>query len=273
MDIGFIGIGRMGRPITQRLLAAGHSVSVFDVDPNATTAVRAAGARGCDDPAAVAERCGLVFTCVPGPKEVDDVIRGPRGLLSSAAPDSIIVELSVIGPALGRMFAERAAGVGVHFLDAPLSGGEAGAAKGDLTAMVGGDKAILERARPFLGVFCAAIFHLGGSGSGYIAKAINQMIYLSYVASFSEAAALGDRAGLDMPVLLDVLKSSVAGNPLVTGWDARLRVVKDLEAGEEACATFAFKADIFATVMESFRNLAAGGHAAADMTALFRTKR
>lgn len=284
MNIGFIGIGRMGRPIVERLIAAGHILSVFDVDPQASARCLEVGAKICRSPAAIGADNGLTFICVPGPKEVDAVLSGADGLFSSIRAGSVIVEMSTIGPAQGRALADRAASLAVVLLDAPLSGGEAGAASGELTAMVGGNEQALAGARPYLECFCSRIYHLGGSGSGYLAKAINQIIYLSYVASFSEAVALGKRAGLDVPVLLDALRASVAGRPLSTGWETRVasgdmspgfqvrRVVKDLEMGEEACREISFEADIFFGVMKAFRDLANLGFAEDDMTALFQLK-
>lgn len=284
MNIGFIGSGRMGSAIIGRLMSAGHVLSVFDIDPRATAGARDRGAKIVASPAGVAKESDLIFICVPGPKEVETVCVESDGVFPSARAGSIVVEMSTIGVSQGRSLAECAARSDIAFLDSPLSGGEARAASGELTALAGGDERTLERVRPFLECFCTSIYHLGGSGSGYLAKAINQIIYLSYVASFSEAVALGKRAGLDIVVLLDALRASVAAQPLITKWDNRIesgdmtpgfpvrRVLKDLELGEEACRGALYQADIFSQVVKAFRELENRGFAESDLTALYQLK-
>lgn len=283
MKAGLIGLGRMGRPIAWHLMAAGYPLAVFDVDAAAMAGLADAGALVCATPAAVAASCDVVFICVPGPR-LAAVLEGPDSVFPALGSRHVIVEMSVTGAEQGRLLARQAEDLGARFLDAPISGGEGAAIDGKLTALVGGDAAALARVEPLLRAFCSNVFHLGGPGAGYLAKALNQIIYLSYVASFCEAAALGERAGIDVPVLLQALKVSVAGQPLMTGWDKRIaspglppgfqvhRVVEDLAAGAEACEAQAFDAPIFREVLKTFQSLAAHGRANDDMTSLYLEK-
>src|SRR5713226_10624996 len=152
MQIGFIGIGVMGRPMTLNLLKAEHHVTIYARHPQKPEVqeVLNAGAKLAPSPRAVAIASEMVITMVPNSAQVEEVVAGPQGILEGARKDLIIIDMSTIAPATSRKLAEAAAAQGVHFLDAPVSGGSQGAVNGTLTIMVGGDKEILERARPVL---------------------------------------------------------------------------------------------------------------------------
>jgi len=281
MDIGFIGVGQMGGPMARRLLNAGHRLVICDVSPDACARLVAQGAESRSTPSQVAADCPTIITSLPSPKEVEIVMRGTDGLLSSVRSDTMVLETSTIGPALSRALAQQFAQAGAVYLDCPVSNGVQAAQAGTLTFMIGGDGAAVERAKPILSSLASNIFHLGPVGSGNIAKLINQNIYLCYVAAFCESMRLGRSAGLDVQTLLDVLRKSVAGDPLMTGWEKRIetgdlepgwrvrRVLKDMTLGADVASERAFDGPIFETALQAFRDIGEAGHMEHDLTALF----
>jgi 3-hydroxyisobutyrate dehydrogenase-like beta-hydroxyacid dehydrogenase len=282
MVVGFIGLGRIGRPMAERVLAAGHRLFVNDVDERASAPLIADGATACATPAEIAEACEVVVTCVPGPTEIEAVFGAPDGLLAALQAGTLVIDTSTIGAEQCRALEARCAERGAAFVDAPVSGGFAAAAGGTLTVMCGGEPAAFARAAPLLAAFATHVVHLGPSGSGAIAKAINQIIYLSYAAVYCESVALGKRAGLDVSALLEVLRTSVAGHPLeLTHWDEHIerndlapgfqlaRVLKDLDVCAATAAAYAQPVPILDAVLDAFRETAGRGFADADMTALY----
>ncbi len=278
--IGFVGLGRMGAPIVSHLVAAGHEVAVFDIDPAAMG--RVADARVCASIAAAATGCELFFSCVPGPADVAAVMDEAFESLPASA---VIVEMSTVSPAMGRELSARAEALGIGFIDGPLSGGAAAAHAGALVMMAGGTAEEMARITPVVCCFAPRIFHLGPAGSGYLAKSINQAVYLSYVAAVCESVALGARGGLDVPVLLEVLRRSVGGMPMMTQWEVKIatqdlrpgfevrRVLKDLSMAEAAASDLGFAMPILNTVVAAFESAATTGHTGDDMTALYQMKR
>ena len=285
MEIGFIGIGRMGSLMAGRLLSEGHRLVINDVERAACLPLVERGAVLCSSPAEVAQDSAMILTSLPGPEEVESVMTGPKGILSGARAGALIVEMSTIGPAQSRRLAARCAAAGLSYIDAPVSNGVGPAARGELTIMVGGDEAALERARPILGCLGNRIYHLGPVGSGNIAKIANQIVYLSYVAAFTEVARLGRHSGLDVLALVDLLRNSVAGSPMMTGWEKRIetgdlepgfmvrRVLKDLGLGHQICVEDHFDAPILETVIAAFRQADEAGYSEKDMTAIYRAAR
>jgi 3-hydroxyisobutyrate dehydrogenase-like beta-hydroxyacid dehydrogenase len=281
LAVGFVGTGRMGSPMALHVRNAGHRLYVHDVLPAAAERLVRAGAIPVAAPAELATLVDVVVTSLPGPAEVDAVMRGAQGILAGKPRNLLVVETSTIGPAQCRSLAQTFAASACDFVDAPVSGGVGSAEAGRLTAMAGGERTAFDRALPVLRCFAADVRYLGPSGSGSIAKLINQMVYLSYVASFCEAVAFGRRAALDVPALLDVLRTSVAGQPLLTGWEHQIetgdltpgfrisRVLKDLELGVDACREQEGAAPLLDGVVRAFRELAEHGYGDADMTALY----
>jgi 3-hydroxyisobutyrate dehydrogenase-like beta-hydroxyacid dehydrogenase len=281
MDIGFIGVGRMGGPMARRLLSAGHRLAVCDVNADACARLAAQGAETRSTPSSIAADYPNIITSLPGPKEVELVMRGADGLLSAVRRDTLVLETSTIGPALSRALARQFSERGATYLDCPVSNGVQAAQAGTLTFMIGGDSAAVERAKPILSPLASEIFHMGPIGSGNIAKLINQSVYLGYVAAFCESMRLGRSAGLDVQTLLNVLRKSVAGNPLMTGWEKRIetgdltpgfrvrRVLKDLSLCDDVCSEQEFAGPIFEAALQAFRDVGAAGHMEHDLTALF----
>jgi 2-hydroxy-3-oxopropionate reductase len=210
--VGFVGLGVMGRPMARNLLAAGADLVVHNRSRDAQDALVAAGAAGAESAAEVAARAEVVITMLADDQAVRSVL---GGLLPAARPGSLIIDMSTVSPALSRALAVAAAKRDVRMLDAPVSGGDAGARDGTLSIMVGGDAADLERARPVLEVLGASIVHCGPSGAGQVVKACNQVLVAVTIGGISEALVLGTKLGVDPPVILDVLSRGLAANRLM----------------------------------------------------------
>ncbi|GAA0419811.1 3-hydroxyisobutyrate dehydrogenase [Acrocarpospora corrugata] len=206
---GFIGLGNMGGRITRRLVEAGHSVLGYD--PAAGAAERA-GATPAADVAEVARENDLVLLSLPDSRAVEAVVLGEDGVLAHARPGQIVVDLSTAAPDSTRRIAAALAGRDARYLDAGISGGAAGAEKGVLTLMVGGEEQALDQARPTLTAFAAKIFHMGPSGTGHSAKLLNNFLNAVSLAATSEVMVAARKAGLDLRTLLDVLNSSSGAN-------------------------------------------------------------
>jgi 3-hydroxyisobutyrate dehydrogenase len=216
MQIGFIGIGVMGRPMTLNLLKAGHSVTIYARHPEKPEVreVLNAGARLAPSSRAVAMASEIVITMVPNSAEVEEVVAGPQGVLEGARKDLVIIDMSTIAPGMSRRMLEEARAKGVHFLDAPVSGGSQGAVNGTLTIMVGGDREIFEQVRPVLEAMGKKenIFYVGPSGSGEIVKLVNNMLVGTIAASIAEAFVLGVKAGADVEMMAKIIGVSAGAS-------------------------------------------------------------
>lgn len=205
MNLGFVGLGAMGLPMTRNLVEAGHRVTVASRSRPPVDAAVAFGARDGGSPAQVAADSDLVVLCVPNSPDVASVL---DAMLEALRPGTIVVDCSTIDPDVEREQHARVAATGARYLDAPVSGGTVGAAKGMLTLMVGGDAATLEEARPGLDPMAGLIVHVGGPGMGQVVKLCNNLIYASQMVATAEATALAAKSGVDLAKLLEVLVHS-----------------------------------------------------------------
>ena len=209
MQIGFIGIGVMGRPMTLNLLKAGHDVTVFARHPEKPEVqeVIQAGAKLAPSPRAVAMASEFVITMVPNSKDAEEVIAGPQGVLEGSRKGLVLIDMSTIAPTMSRQLAEAAASKGAYFLDAPVSGGSQGAVNGALTIMVGGQREIFEKALPVLEAMGKKenIFYVGPVGSGEVVKIVNNILCGTIAASISEAFVLGVKAGADVDTMAKII--------------------------------------------------------------------
>jgi 3-hydroxyisobutyrate dehydrogenase len=217
-NIAWIGLGNMGLPMATRLAAAGHTVRGFDVSAAAAEAARRAGIDVDATVAEVVRHADAVFTMLPSDRVAQNVLAGPGGVLASVVPGTLVVDGSTIGVATCRRLSKAAAAVGVEYLDAPVSGGATAAQAGTLTIMVGADEALFERARPLLGVVGRDIVRMGETGAGVAAKIVNNMIMGINLAAVCEAVALGERLGLDMAALYEVVSNSSADSWALRSW-------------------------------------------------------
>ncbi len=204
--VGVVGIGHMGLPMARRLLVAGYPVVVYDVAPEGVQRAVTDGAEAADSVAALGERCRTVITMLPDSTIIDAVVR-TEGLGDAMAPGSTLIDMSTAVPsrtvALARWLAERE----VAMLDAPVSGGVAGAARGSLTIMVGGPRALFDRYIPLFEALGTTIHYVGGAGAGHTIKAINNMVSATTMAVTSEALALAVKAGIEVETALAVINS------------------------------------------------------------------
>jgi 3-hydroxyisobutyrate dehydrogenase len=205
MDIGFIGLGAMGLPITRHLIDAGHDVTVASRSRPPIEAAVAAGAKGGDGPAGVVSASEVTILCVPRSSDVVQVLDEAFPALKDG---KIVVDASTIDPDVERAQHERVNAAGARYLEAPLSGGTVGAEKGTLTLMVGGDADVLAGARPALEPFAGAIVHVGGPGTGQIVKLCNNLMYAAQTLAVAEATTMAAKAGVDLRKLHDVITQS-----------------------------------------------------------------
>lgn len=227
MEIGFIGLGRMGGAMALNLRRAGHALHVNDVRAEACEAVVAGGGTFHATPAGIAGSAEVVLISVPGPDQVDAVLAGADGLVAGLTDGMLVIDATTIAPDQSRDNARRCAERGADYIDAPVSGGQHGAISGDLAAMVGADAATFERARPILECIADSITHVGPIGTGSAIKLLNQLIYVSYQLVFAEGLALGEDLGLDLETMLGVWGASAAGHPEITIKYDEIRGVSD----------------------------------------------
>ena len=233
MRLGFIGMGAMGRPMAQHLLRAGHEVAVWARRQESAQPLLDAGAVWCASPADVARRAEIVFTIVTAGADVERIALGADGLIKGFLPGSILVDMSTIAPGAARHIAQRLAGRGVDMLDAPVSGGEAGAIAASLAIMVGGKSEVLDRVRPLFAVLGKTLVHVGDSGAGQVAKACNQMIMVGFIQAVAEALHLAKAAGADPAKVRQALAGGSAGSRVLEVFGGRM-VDRDFSAGVEA---------------------------------------
>jgi len=206
--IAFIGLGNMGGPMAANLAKAGHAVRVFDLVPEAIAHAVEAGAVAGTSAADTLADAELVISMLPASRHVEGLYLGEAGILAKIPAGALVIDCSTIAPSTARRVAEAAAARGLHMLDAPVSGGTAGAAAGTLTFIVGGAADALEKARPFLQAMGKNIFHVGDSGAGQVAKLCNNMALGVIMAVTGEAIALGQAHGLDPKVLSQMMAVS-----------------------------------------------------------------
>ncbi|MFH0914129.1 MAG: NAD(P)-dependent oxidoreductase [Chloroflexota bacterium] len=218
MKVGFIGLGMMGKPITTNMMKAGHELVVYDISKEAVDFVVKAGAKPAKSIGEVVEACRITCTSLPGPAEIEAAVLGANGILAGARKDDIYIDFSTNSPSLMRKIAAEAKKKGVDVLDAPLSGGGANVAweKGH-TALVGGDKEVLEKVRPVIEAMCKAISHCGKVGDGMAVKLINNYSSFACFCIFCEGMSLAAKEGLDLNVIWERYSNNILG-PLFKKW-------------------------------------------------------
>lgn len=210
-NVGFIGVGKMGGPMTRRLLEAGYKVFICDRDQAAVDALVKAGASACATAREVASQAPLVFLSLPDPQIVEAVALGKDGVIEGTAVKRV-VDFSTIGPRTAQLVARALDGKGVAYADAPVSGGVAGATKGTLAVMVSCPKAVYAELEPVLTTF-GKLFHLGEkAGQAQTMKLANNLLAAAAIVLSSEAMVMGVKAGLDPRVMLDVINSGTGRN-------------------------------------------------------------
>ncbi len=229
--VGFVGLGIMGRPMAHNLRRAGYELVLYNrTRARAEKLARQAGAGVAESPREVAERTGVIFTMLPGPREVGEIVAGEDGLLRGAGEGSLIVDTSTSSPVLARELARSARERGVGMLDAPVSGGDVGAEEGTLSIMVGGIEEDFERAKPLLEAMGETVTHVGPPGAGQVVKACNQIVVALAIEAVSEALVLGSKAGVAPEKIIEVLSGGLAANRVMEVKREKL-LQRDFEPG------------------------------------------
>ena len=211
-NIAFIGLGNMGGPMVLNLLKAGFGLTVFDLSPSALQTAQAAGAKVAASAAEAAAGAGIIVSMLPASAHVEDLYLGSGGVLKVVKPGTLIVDCSTIAPQTAKTVYQAAQAAGCSMIDAPVSGGTAGAAAGTLTFIVGGETEALDLARPLLEKMGKNIFHAGDHGAGQVAKICNNMLLAIHMIGTAEALNLGTSLGLDAKVLSEIINKSSGRN-------------------------------------------------------------
>ncbi len=283
MKIGFIGVGHMGGPMCRNIIRkSGFEVTVFDLSKDAVAACVEVGGKPATTMADAIAGMDVIMTSLPMPKDVEAVALGPGGIAEHAKSGAIYADLSTNSPTVIRRVAETLADKGVTTIDAPVSGGVIGAEKGTIAIMVGGDKDAYDTCMPVFESFGQNVSHLGGLGSGCIAKIVNNMIAFCNMAAGAEGLMLGAVAGIDPEALNEVIRNSsgnsmgyrgVAHKSLNGDWSATFTVdlaYKDmhlaLELADELSVPLSLSPQVH-NLMRMARGLGYGGD---DATAMMR---
>ncbi|MFM2447170.1 MAG: 2-hydroxy-3-oxopropionate reductase GarR [Pseudomonadota bacterium] len=209
--VAFLGLGVMGYPMAGHLARAGHHVCVYNrTAAKADRWVEEFGGRSAPTPREAAAGAAIVFACVGNDDDLRGVVLGPDGAYAGMAPGAVFWDDTTASARVARELAAEAAGRGLSFIDAPVSGGQAGAVNGLLTVMCGGEEAAFERARPVAMAFARAVTRVGESGAGQLAKMVNQICIAGLVQGLAEGIAFGQAAGLDMKLVLEVIGKGAA---------------------------------------------------------------
>lgn len=210
--IGFIGLGIMGRPMALNLIKAGYKLSTYARRPDTAKSLVKAGAKLYDSPEELAPHAEIIITIVTASTDVEHIILGKHGLINTAKPGTIIIDMSTIAANVTQRIAQKLEDHQIDMLDAPVSGGEQGAINGSLSIMVGGKAEILNKVRPIFDVLGKQIVHIGGHGAGQVAKACNQIIIAETIIAVSEALSLAKASGADPHKVREALLGGFASS-------------------------------------------------------------
>ena len=283
LRIGYVGVGLMGLPMTQRLLSKGYTLSVFDIVPGQIDKACAAGAKAAASPADAVTGADLVLTNLPTPEAVAIAVFGASGIAETIRPPQLLIDFSTIKVEQGREFATRLKlSTGCDWIDAPVSGGPPAAAAGTLTVMAGGAAADIDRVRALMADVSARFTHMGPVGSGLAAKMLNQLIVGCIHVVMAEAASMAEAAGIDAARLPECLAGGHADGSLLQrlyprmvardfapqGYSRQLR--KDLEMVDAYARGLGTPAPMLGEALGLYRKLIDAGHAELDTAAVFK---
>jgi 2-hydroxy-3-oxopropionate reductase len=280
--IAFIGLGIMGGPMAGHLVQAGHTVIGVNRSPAPVQKLVEAGGRGAESVAEAVAEAEVIITMVPDSPDVEGLALGDDGIYANARSGAIHLDMSSIRPDVSVRLAEAGRERGIRVLDAPVSGGEAGAKEATLSIMVGGEEAGVRRAQPLFEVLGGTIVHVGGHGAGQVVKACNQVVVAVSIAAVSEALVLGSKAGVDPGRILDVLGGGLAANKVMEvrrrnflehdftpGFRIDLHH-KDLNIALESGDAYGVPLPVTGMVQQGMRALRARGHGGDDHSGLLQ---
>jgi 2-hydroxy-3-oxopropionate reductase len=279
MKVGFIGLGIMGTPMAEKLIAGGHQLYANTLNQVPAELVEK-GAIVCATPKQVAEQADVIFIMVPDTPQVEEVLFAANGCAEAQLKNKILVDMSSISPLETKEFAKRINQLGADYLDAPVSGGEVGAKQGSLTIMVGGDEAIFGRVKPLLALMGKNITLVGGNGDGQTCKVANQIIVALTIEAVSEALIFASKAGADPARVREALMGGFASSRILEVHGERMikrtfepgfRISlhqKDLNLALQGAKSLALSLPNTATCQELFNLCAANGAKDLDHSAL-----
>ena len=281
MDLAFIGLGQMGRPMAINLLKSGARVTVSSASGKRHAELEAKGARATTDPAEIAH-AGIVFLSLPGTAEVRETLFGKRAIAPRLKRGAIVVDTSTIDYSATLEIAAALDEFGISFLDAPVSGMEARAIEGTLTTMCGGKSETLEAARPYLACVSNNILHMGGVGSGQLAKLINQLLFDINCAAIAEVLPMAVKLGIDPEKIGKIVNSGtgksyaseffiprILKNHFSDGYPLE-RAYKDLVSGATLGANMSVPMPVLAAATATYQMALARGHGALDKGAMIK---
>ena len=214
-EIGFVGLGIMGKPMVRNLMKADYSVTVYDIVSESVEEMVTDGAKAASSAAEVAQSASTVITMVPDSPQSEAAILGPNGVLEGTSSGSTVIDMSSIAPASSQKIAKACENAGGNFLDAPVSGGETGAIEGTLAVMVGGKKEVFDANFDMLSTMSGSIVLCGDYGAGNTTKLANQIIVAGNIAALGEALVLAKKSGIDPQVVFDAIKGGLAGSTVM----------------------------------------------------------
>ena len=265
--IAFIGLGIMGAPMAANLVEAGYDVTGYNRSRGKADTLVSRGGRGADSIADAVANAEVIITMLPDSPDVEAVATGENGIFAHARPGSVWVDCSTIRPDVAAALAEQAATYGIEAIDAPVSGGEAGAVEGALSIMVGGDGAIVDSVRPVLEVVGKTVVHVGPSGSGQTVKAANQLIVAGTIELVAEALVFLEAHEVDTAAAIEVLAGGLAGNRILDR-KATAMVARSFEPGFRVDLHHKDLGIILAAAREAGVAIPLGAHTAQLMQAL-----
>lgn len=216
-NLGFLGLGLMGYPMARNLARAGHQVHVWsNTASKATQLAKDEKAIAYASPKEVAAASDYIFACVGDTQMSEEVLTGNNGVIEGAKPGTVVADASTIAPAASRRIGEKFRTKGIHFLDAPCTGSTPGATAGTLTFMIGGDRQVYERTKPFLDIMGKQFFFCGGPGMGLQAKLTQNLILSNIMQAFNEGMVLSTKGGVDPELMLEILNNSAAKSGLIS---------------------------------------------------------
>jgi len=279
-EIGFIGIGIMGKPMAGHLINAGHSVHVYDSVIEPVEEISAKGADPCSNSKAVAQKSDIIFIMVPDTPDVEAVLFGRDGLAEGLKSGSIVVDMSSISPIATVEFAQKLESMGVKMLDAPVSGGQVGAENATLSIMVGGASEIFEKIKPYFELMGKNIVHIGNNGAGQTCKVANQIVVALTIEAVGEALLFAAKAGADPEKVRSALLGGFAQSKILElhgerminrsfqpGFRIRLHQ-KDLNLALQSAKSLGLSLPNTATAQELFNAVAAQGDSDLDHSAM-----
>ena len=278
--LGFIGLGIMGKPMASHLLAAGHTVHVYNRSLGPVQELAAKGAVACRNGKEVAQKSDIIFIMVPDTPDVEAVLFCPEGVAEGLKPGSIVVDMSSISPIATKEFTQRLAVLGVKMLDAPVSGGQVGAEKATLSIMVGGQPEVFDQVKPYFEIMGKNIVHVGGNGDGQTCKVANQIVVALTIEAVSEALLFASKAGADPAKVREALLGGFAQSRILElhgeriikrnftpGFRIRLHQ-KDLNLALQAARNLGLSLPNTSLTQELFKAVAAQGDSDLDHSAL-----